>query len=189
MLASEFKHRFVLQPTVSATPITLSDNAKVRQSAVLVPVIDYGSHLSLLFTERSWQLPHHPGQVSFPGGKLEPGENSMMAALRETEEEIGIKAKDIQLLGQLSSHNTLTGFHISPWVGLIASSVKITPQPAEVNAVFDVPLPFLFNPQHRHQLWLPWHGQLRQLHFMPYRQRLIWGATAAIVDQLLRQLG
>ncbi len=187
MLAEQFRSRFLLQQSVRSF-CTLPQHTSVRQSAVLVPIIDYGDYLSVLFTERAWHLNHHPGQISFPGGKLEQAESPAAAALRETEEEIGVAAENIQLLGQLSSHNTLTGFSISPWVGILAANTPIYADPAEVNAVFEVPLGFFLAAENRHQLWLPWQGQPRELHFMPYQNKLIWGATAAILAQLIQQI-
>lgn len=188
MQASQFKNRFLLQQATPATVMQLPPGMTPRQSAVLVPVIDYGDRLSLLFTQRALHLNHHPGQISFPGGKLEANETTAAAALRETEEEIGVKATEIELLGQLQPYNTLTGFQISPWVGLVSASANIIPEPQEVSAVFEVPLAYFLEQGNRHQLWLPWLGQPRQLHFMPYQNKLIWGATAAIIQQLVQQI-
>jgi 8-oxo-dGTP pyrophosphatase MutT (NUDIX family) len=187
MQASQFKNRFLLQQAQAAAEVS-PVSSEAKKSAVLVPIIDYGHSLSVLFTQRSWQLTHHPGQISFPGGKLEIAETAIAAALRETEEEIGVPAQHIELLGHLHSLNTLTGFHISPWVGLLPSSIAIKLDPAEVSGVFEVPLAFFLNPANRHRLYLPWQGKTRQLHFMPYQNKLIWGATAAIIQQLVQQI-
>lgn len=188
MQAAEFKNRFLLQQAAAATAMQLPAGMQVKQSAVLVPIIDYGDRLQLLFTQRALHLQHHPGQISFPGGKLEANESPAAAALRETEEEIGVSANDIELLGQLHSYNTLTGFVISPWVGILPASAQIRFDPQEVSAVFEVPLNYFIEPANRHQLWLPWKGMPRQLHFMPYQDKLIWGATAAIIQQLVQQI-
>ncbi|GHG71679.1 coenzyme A pyrophosphatase [Alishewanella longhuensis] len=188
MQANQFKSRFLLQQATPATVMQLPSGMQPRQSAVLVPIVDYGDRLSLLFTQRALHLNHHPGQISFPGGKLEANETPAAAALRETEEEIGVKAAEIELLGQLQSYNTLTGFQISPWVGVLPASAKISIDPQEVIAVFEVPLSYFIEPTNRHQLWLPWQDLPRQLHFMPYQDKLIWGATAAIIQQLVQQI-
>jgi len=188
MQASQFKSRFLLQPITPATVIQLPHGMTPRQSAVLVPIVDYGDHLRVLFTQRALHLHHHPGQISFPGGKIEGNETSAAAALRETEEEIGVSANTVELLGQLHAYNTLTGFTISPWVGLLPASASIIIDPQEVSAVFTVPLTFFLSPDNRHQLSLPWKGMPRQLHFMPYQNKMIWGATAAIIDQLMCQI-
>lgn len=188
MQANQFKNRFLLQQATPATVMQLPAGMQPRQSAVLVPIIDYGDRLSLLFTQRALHLHHHPGQISFPGGKLEANESPAAAALRETEEEIGVKAAEIELLGQLHPYNTLTGFQISPWVGVLSATTHILPDPHEVSAVFEVPLAYFMESRNRHQLWLPWLGQPRQLHFMPYQDKLIWGATAAIIQQLVQQI-
>lgn len=188
MQANQFINRFIMHQAIPATVMHLPKGMQPRQSAVLVPIVDYGDRLSLLFTQRAMHLNHHPGQISFPGGKLELNETSAAAALREAEEEIGIKAAEIALLGQLHPYNTLTGFQISPWVGLLSASANINPDPQEVSLVFEVPLAFFLEQGNRHQLWLPWLGQPRQLHFMPYQDKLIWGATAAIIQQLVQQI-
>ncbi|MCB5226868.1 CoA pyrophosphatase [Alishewanella sp. 16-MA] len=190
MLAAQFKNRFLLQPGLppQSELLPIEQATHVKQSAVLVPIIDYGDRLSVLFTQRCWHLTHHPGQISFPGGKLEHAETPAAAALRETEEEIGVTANRIQLLGQLGSHHTLTGFQISPWVGLLPAGTPIIADPAEVSAVFEVPLTFFLDPRNCHELWLPLRGQARQLHFMPFENKLIWGATAAIMAQLLQHI-
>lgn len=188
MQAKEFKNRFLMQQAAAATIIQLPAGMQPKQSAVLVPIIDYGDRLHLLFTQRALHLQHHAGQISFPGGKLEANESPSAAALRETEEEIGVSANDIELLGQLHSYNTLTGFEISPWVGLLPATAKIMFDPQEVSAVFEVPLSYFIEPTNRHELYLPWQGLPRQLHFMPYQDKLIWGATAAIIHQLVQQI-
>lgn len=188
MLVTEFKNRFLLQRAGAPHAAPPSAARTLKHSAVLVPVIDHGDQLSLLFTQRSRHLRHHPGQISFPGGKLEPNETAMAAALRETEEEIGISAHHISLLGALPAHTTLTGFYIRPWVGILADNTPLRLNTNEVSDVFTVPLDYFRQPSNRHQLVLPWRGQVRQVHIMPYQNKLIWGATAAIIAQLLQQL-
>ena len=103
MLAYDFRQRFILQTAASAEAVPRSDK---QQAAVLVPVIDYGDKMHVLFTQRALHLRHHPGQISFPGGRIEAGETAVAAALRETEEEVGISAAKVKILGSLPAMST-----------------------------------------------------------------------------------
>lgn len=182
MQLQQLVSRFILRPLPQQSPLPATD---LRQSAVLVPLLYDADQLKLLFTRRALTLAHHPGQISFPGGMLEPGESAAEAALRETKEEIGIDAAKIHLLGALPAHNTLTGFQIQPYLGLLPAGQSYQLSSAEVSEVFEVPLSFFLPPQHRLKLTLPLRGKSRQIHFMPYQDKLIWGATAAIIQQLV----
>lgn len=185
MDAQQLICRYLLRPLpgVQAQPIS-----SLRQSAVLVPIVQYAAGLTVLFTRRALTLAHHPGQISFPGGMLEQGEHAALAALRETEEEIGIAARHIKLLGPLPAHNTLTGFQIQPYLGILKAGQTIRLSPAEVSEVFEVPLNFFLPAKNRLQLALPVKGKARHIHFMPYQDKLIWGATAAIINQLVTHI-
>ena len=185
MQASEFRQRFLLQPAVQADIAHAGDT---RQAAVLVPVIDYGDKLHILFTERAAHLRHHPGQISFPGGRIEPGETSQAAALREAEEEIGLLPAAVELLGRLPLQSTSTGFTIQPWVGLLKPQPSWILQADEVAGIFEVPLTHFLQQENRHQFSLPLRGKVQQLHAMPYQDKFIWGATAAILHRLCLQL-
>lgn len=193
--------RFLLHcsPTLAsitaAAPLTTAlvntDTAQHQNAvaaAVLVPIVDYGDHLTVLFTQRALHLKHHPGQISFPGGRIEPGESSKQAALRESEEEIGLINTEVSLLGRLPAQDTSTGFIIEPWVGIIRPQRRLQLQHSEVSAVFEVPLTHFLPAENRHLLSLNLQGNVRQLHFMPYQDKCIWGATAAIMHQLLRHI-
>jgi mutator protein MutT len=182
MQLQQLVSRFILRPLPQQSPQPATG---LRQSAVLVPLVFSANQLNILFTRRALTLAHHPGQISFPGGMLEPGESAADAALRETEEEIGISPQRIRLLGTLPAHNTLTGFQIQPYLGLMHAGQNYQLSSAEVSEVFEVPLSFFLPPQHRLQLTVPLRGKSRQIHFMPYQDKLIWGATAAIIQQLV----
>lgn len=184
MNASEFRQRFMLQPPPPAEP-----EIKATSAAVLVPVIDYGNQLTILFTERALHLRHHPGQISFPGGRTEQHEHTADTALREAQEETGLPPNQVELLGRLNGYYTRTGFWITPWVGLVKPQTRWQLQPDEVSAIFEAPLNYFLQPQNRSQLTLPLFGEQHTLHFMPYQGKLIWGATAAILYQLCQQLG
>ena len=159
-------------------------------AAVLVPLVNRDAGLTVLFTQRSAALPDHPGQISFPGGRIEPEDaNAQLAALREAEEEVGLPRNRVTLLGRLSEYETVTGYRVTPVVGWVEPPLSLRPDPVEVADVFEVPLAFLLDPanQQRHFRML---GAIRRDYFaIPYGDRYIWGATAAmllILDRTLR---
>jgi 8-oxo-dGTP pyrophosphatase MutT (NUDIX family) len=161
-----------------------------KPAAVLVPLVNREGGLQVLLTQRSADLPDHPGQISFPGGRIEPDDPSIAhAALREAQEEIGLAPARVSLLGQLATYDTVTGYRVTPIVGWVEPPFDVTPDPVEVADVFEVPLAFLLDPanQQRHFRML---GTLRRDFWaIPYRDRYIWGATAAmlmILDRTLR---
>jgi 8-oxo-dGTP pyrophosphatase MutT (NUDIX family) len=161
-----------------------------RSAAVLVPIVNRPEGLAVLFTERSADLPDHAGQISFPGGRVEPGDLDVdAAALRETEEEIGLPRDRVAVLGRLADYETVTGYRVTPVVGWVEPPFPVIPDPVEVADVFEVPLAFLLEPvnQQRHFRML---GEIRRDYFaIPFRERYIWGATAAmlmILDRTLR---
>jgi 8-oxo-dGTP pyrophosphatase MutT (NUDIX family) len=161
-----------------------------RSAAVLVPIVNRPAGLAVLFTERSADLPDHAGQISFPGGRVEPGDLDVdAAALRETEEEIGLPRDRVAVLGRLADYETVTGYRVTPVVGWVEPPFSVKPDPVEVADVFEVPLAFLLEPvnQQRHFRML---GEIRRDYFaIPFRERYIWGATAAmlmILDCTLR---
>lgn len=185
MLAAEFRQRFLLQRAAAAGAIAATDK---HQAAVLIPVIDYGDKLNILFTQRALHLRHHPGQISFPGGRIEAGESSCAAALREAHEEIGLAPAAVELLGRLPLQSTSTGFTIQPWVGLLQPQRSWLLQADEVAGIFEVPLTHFLQQENRHQFSLRLRGKVQQLHAMPYQDKFIWGATAAILHRLCLQL-
>jgi 8-oxo-dGTP pyrophosphatase MutT (NUDIX family) len=159
-------------------------------AAVLVALVNRADGLTVLLTQRSADLPDHAGQISFPGGRVEPGDADVdAAALRETEEEVGVPRERVTLLGRLSEYETVTGYRVTPVVGWIDPPFAVHPDPVEVADVFEVPLAFLLEPanQQRHFRML---GDLRRDYYaIPFGDRYIWGATAAmllILDRTLR---
>lgn len=161
----------------------------VTPAAVLVPLVNRTDGLTVLLTQRSDSLPDHPGQISFPGGRVEPDDASVeAAALRETHEEIGLPPDRVSVLGRLAQYQTVTGFTVTPVVGWIEPPFPIATDPVEVADVFEVPLAFLLDRanQQRHFRML---GEVRRDYFaIPYAERYIWGATAAMLVMLDRTL-
>ncbi|MCL4167929.1 UNVERIFIED_CONTAM: hypothetical protein GTU68_049216 [Idotea baltica] len=129
---------------------------------------------------------HHPGQVSFPGGKEDPDDHSLQyTALRETFEEVGIDNDQITTLGWLPSFQTISNFNLYPLVGLIENIDQLTLNPAEVESAFEVPLSHFIQRQNHQIIESSFNNVNHPIHFMPYQDKLIWGVTAAIIDQLI----
>ena len=157
-------------------------------AAVLVPIVER-SDLTVLLTERTAHLSAHAGQIAFPGGKIDPGDGGpRQAALREAREEIGLDPRFVTLLGYLEPYHTGTGYLITPVVARVEPGFTLTPDPAEVEDVFEVPLAFLMNEANHTVDSREWQGGARQFYAMHYEQRYIWGATAGIIRALYRRL-
>ena len=155
---------------------------------MLVPVVA-GSALSLILTERTEHLSSHAGQIAFPGGRIESHDATPLeAALREAHEEIALDPAFVEPLGYLEPYRTGTGFIISPAVALVRPGFKLTPNPAEVADVFEVPLAFLMSEANHRIDSRIWRGAERRFYAMPYGERYIWGATAGIIRTLYRRL-
>lgn len=189
LTAAALRERFALSPA----PAVMRDDAapdRLRPAAVLVPLVDRDEGLTVLLTRRTDHLHHHPGQVSFPGGRVEAGDrDAEMTALRETHEEIGLHPERVELLGALSEYHTGTGFRVTPVVGLIQPPFDLTPDSFEVAEIFEVPLSFLIDPANRRQEQLLIDGRARTYYAMPWQHHHIWGATAGMLVMLSRFLG
>ncbi len=156
-------------------------SAELTPAAVLLPIV-MRAEPTVLFTERSAKLAKHAGQVSFPGGRAEPGDDSLIrTALRETQEETGIDASFISIAGFLEAYETGTGFAILPVVGLLKEGFALAPNTDEVAEIFEVPLAFLLDPANRQTDQAEWKGRLRHFHAFRYNGHYIWGATAAML--------
>lgn len=162
-------------------------------AAVLVPLVNRPEGLTLLLTQRSVDLPDHPGQISFPGGRVEPHDATLAhAALREATEEIGLPAERVAILGELSTYDTVTGFRVTPIVGWVEPPFALTLDPIEVADAFEVPLAFLLDPQNQQRHFRMLGEHRRDFWAIPWRDRYIWGATAAMLlmfDRTLRDDG
>ena len=158
-------------------------------AAVLVPLVARGQVPTVLLTRRTDHLHHHPGQISFPGGRVEDADTSPIdTALRETEEEIGLDRRHIELIGTLPDYLTGTGFRVTPVVGLVTPPFELTLDAFEVAEAFEVPLSHFLDPANHEQHSIVHEGRLRQFHAMPYQGYFIWGATAGIIMSLYRVL-
>ncbi len=154
-------------------------------AAVLVPLITDEAGLQVLLTLRPAHLSRHGGQVAFPGGRIDDGdEGPVAAALRETEEETGIGREFIEPVGFLDTYLTSTSYRVVPVVGLVRRGFELALDPAEVTDAFEVPLAFLMNPDHHLKGSRDWQGGTRFFHAMPYGERYIWGATAGMIRNL-----
>lgn len=158
-------------------------------AAVLVPVVARPEGLTVLFTQRTAHLNDHAGQVSFPGGRCESGDDSpVFTALRETEEEIGLDRARIEVVGILPEYRTGTGFSVVPVVGLVHPPFELSLDSFEVAEVFETPLSFLLDPANHQRHSMEIGGVLRHYYAMPYEGYFIWGATAGMLVSLHRQL-
>ncbi len=159
-------------------------------AAVLIPLIEHSWGFSVLFTQRTPDLKAHAGQISFPGGRLESSDADARAgALRETVEEIGLAASQIEILGQLDPYMTVTGYEITPVVGAVTPPLELKPDPLEVAEIFEVPLAFLLDPgNHQRHSRVVAEGVRRAYYALPYGDRYIWGATAGMLVNLYEVL-
>lgn len=158
-------------------------------AAVLMPLIDTKQGLELVLTRRSQQLRHHPGQVSFPGGRAEATDASLWhTALRESYEEIGLLPELCQPLGQLQAQHTISGFALTPFIGLVAGQPCFTLNPSEVAEVFQVPLDYLLNLEHHHTFTFSRRGQRHSVVFIRWHRLWIWGITAAVIHNFAQQI-
>ncbi|MBV9654375.1 MAG: CoA pyrophosphatase [Acetobacteraceae bacterium] len=157
-------------------------------AAVLVPIV-LGPAPCVLLTKRNERLKAHAGQVSFPGGRIDPGDASPeAAALREASEEIALECREVELAGRLPDYVTGTGYRITPVLGLIPPGLPLRPSPQEVEAVLELPLSVLLDPDAPQRKRAMFRGRLREFWVWPHPDHYIWGATAAILVHLARIL-
>jgi 8-oxo-dGTP pyrophosphatase MutT (NUDIX family) len=157
-------------------------------AAVLVPILERDT-LSVLLTKRASHLKHHPGQVSFPGGRFEEAdEHLQQTALRESEEEVGLRAQQVSIFGRLPLYRTISYYEVTPFVGLVSAPFVWQPDPNEVDEVFEVPLPFLLDPTNYHTELFSRGDSINEVHFVSWQDHTIWGATAAMLQTLCKHL-
>ncbi len=183
--AKVFEGDHILNPDVHDALV----NSTLKAAAVLMPIVERQNGLSVVFTKRTERLKSHSGQVSFPGGKIdESDESALFAALRETEEEIGVGADAIEILGRLPDYYTGSGYHISPVVGMMDAKVECIANPHEDEHIFEVPLDFLMNPDNHHINSRVFENIERYYYVMPWGKHHVWGVTAGIVRMFYNQV-
>jgi len=169
--------------------VVLPAGRVLRPAAVLVGLIDRGAGLHVVLTKRSSRLKHHPGQIAFPGGKVDEGDADVTAAaLREAWEEVGLRPEQVEVLGHLPSHETVTSFTVTPVLGLIRDVFDPVAEPGEVEEVFEVPLSHLADPANYLVQSRRWRGQRRYYHTVPWGPYYIWGATARMLRGLAERM-
>lgn len=158
-------------------------------SAVLVPIVARETGLTVLLTQRTAHLRDHAGQISFPGGRCEStDEDTVMTALREAHEEVGLDPRRIEVLGRLPEYRTGTGFSVTPIVGLVTPPLNLQLDDFEVAEAFEVPFEFLLDPSNRQRHTMRHGGRVRDYWAMPWEGYFIWGATAGMLVSLHRFL-
>jgi 8-oxo-dGTP pyrophosphatase MutT (NUDIX family) len=169
-------------------PDLLAPGEPLRDAAVLIAITDRPEP-GLLLTRRTETLRRHAGQVAFPGGRVDPEDADMVAAaLREAEEEIGLPRAAVDVIGSVETYRTVTGFSITPVIGVVPPDLPLVPHDVEVAALFEVPLAFLLDPARHVQKTVEWLGQERRFYEMIWKGERIWGATAAMIVNLGRRL-
>jgi 8-oxo-dGTP pyrophosphatase MutT (NUDIX family) len=158
-------------------------------AAVLIGLIDHPAGLTVLLTQRTAHLADHAGQIALPGGRIEASDpDHVFAALREAEEEVGLTRSQVEIVGRLDTYITGTGFEITPVVGLVRPPVVLVLDTFEVAEAFEVPLAFILDPANHQRHTRELRGQTRGFYALPYQNRYIWGATAAMLVNLAEVL-
>ena len=158
-----------------------------RLAAVLVAITDRAVP-GLILTIRRDDLRTHAGQVAFPGGRIDEGENAREAALREADEELGLDPSQVSIVGEADHYHTVTGYDVTPIVGRIPPDLEFTPNPAEVAGWFEAPLDFVLDPINQQRMSAEFRGRTRHYYQIDWQSRRIWGATAAMLVNLTRRL-
>lgn len=161
----------------------------LRDAAVLIPVVDHGDEATVILTKRAEKLASHSGQVAFPGGRIDPTDVSPeAAALREAEEEIGLDAGHVDVIGRMPDYVSGSGYRIAPVLSIVRPGFHLAINEHEVDAAFEVPLRFLMDPANHMQASREFNKQLWTYYDMPYGDRHIWGVTAGIIRTLYERL-
>ena len=169
--------------------MNLDQKFNFLEASVLIPILTFKKDLEILLTKRSNNLKNHPGQIAFPGGKKDQSDSSPIeTALRETQEEVGLNPKNVEIIASLPSHRTATGFVIMPYLGLINQPFSETLRQGEVDEIFTVPYEYILNEKNFSIQTRKWNGSQRSYYVVPYGPYYVWGATARILLNLSRAL-
>jgi 8-oxo-dGTP pyrophosphatase MutT (NUDIX family) len=164
--------------------LKIAEVRPIRPAAVLVPIVDHAEP-TVLLTQRAQHLPNHPGQISFPGGKIEKTDaDPLHAALRETEEEIGLDRSNVKPIGYLDLYMTTLGYRIVPVIARVTPGFALSLNDGEVDATFEVPLSFLMDQANIERHARDWQGMTRHFYAITFGERYIWGVTAGILRNL-----
>jgi 8-oxo-dGTP pyrophosphatase MutT (NUDIX family) len=166
----------------------IPDGIVTKAAAVLVGVVDRPSGPAIILTQRTAHLSNHPGQIAFPGGRIDDGETALQAALRETEEETGVAREFVECLGYLDGYLTVTGYVVAPVVAVVREGFELSPHAHEVDDVFEVPLSFLMDRKNLQLNSREFRGVQRHYFVYPFQNRYIWGATAGMLKNLCDKL-
>lgn len=193
LTAAWLRERFAAPPAWEPEVVdeALRQRPVMIPAAVLIPLVQREDGLSLLLTQRTAHLNNHAGQISFPGGRAEASDTGPAdTALRETEEEIGLDRRHVEIIGELPEYLTATGYRVRPVVGLVQPPFALAADPHEVAEIFEVPLSFLMNGMHHQRLSieLPEEAGRRSFYAMPFDRFFIWGATAGMLRNLFHFL-
>jgi 8-oxo-dGTP pyrophosphatase MutT (NUDIX family) len=177
------------QQDIWPAPMKSGAYGDLTSAAVLVPLIDHATGMSVLLTQRTVTMADHSGQISFPGGRVDDGDLSPEdTALRETEEEVGIHRAQIEVIGRLTAHDTRTGYYVMPVIGVVDPPLTLSPEPSEVAHIFEVPLDFVLDPANHRLDTYKGDDSGRKHRAMPYGEHYIWGLTARVLFELANVL-
>ncbi|WP_394151864.1 CoA pyrophosphatase [Vibrio maritimus] len=183
LLQTKDYHKDTKQRTASV------DRRSLREASVLIGLVERENRLHVILTKRASHLKHHPGQISFPGGKVEPTDDSpAFTAIRETEEEIGVTHDHLSIIGNLPKLVTVTAFHVTPVLAFVDANYRPKIDTNEVDYLFEVPLEFLASPANLSSVAFRIQGQRHRVLSIPYKEHFIWGVTAQIIENLQTQL-
>ncbi|MGB7406454.1 MAG: CoA pyrophosphatase [Pacificimonas sp.] len=164
------------------------DEGDLKAAAVLIPLIDHPSDAGLLLTVRNAALSKHAGQVAFPGGRTDPGETAIEAALREAHEEVALSPQNVEVVAELDDYVTGTGYRVTPVIGVIPPDLKLRPSEAEVAEIFELPLAHAVDPVRQLRETGFWKGRERAYYAIDWKPQRVWGATAGMIVNLRRTL-
>lgn len=194
MNKDEFLYRFNLLQYGDSCHNYQHDSS-LKSAAVLIALVNNNSTddntkgLHVLLTKRASHLKHHPSQVSFPGGKVEPTDKNLVhTALREAQEEIGLSPDAVSVIGQLPNYEVLSGYQVTPIVAIIESPQQYQKDTNEVDEIFQVPLQHFLQPNNHRSIISYRNGHHHNVHFFPYKHHNIWGATAAMLKDLVEHI-